>query len=547
MKVLHIAILLILSLSVSAQDFRMPMDIPPQLSGSFGELRDNHLHSGIDFRTQEKEGIPVYAVADGVLSRVFVSATGFGKAVYINHDDDKTSVYAHLSGFNDKISQLVKTQQYKNESFELNYFPNEKIIIRKGDLIGYSGNSGSSGGPHLHFELRETASEKIINPALYGFKTPDNCSPFIESIAIGGHQPVKISTDKNVLLKDTFPVFEGEEVYFDLNAYDFEDENPSNLGLYSLKAFVDDTLFFSYQMDKFAFDESRYVNALIDYGHYVLNHGERFQRTQILPGNKLSIYKNVKNNGILLFREVGKKHKIRFEAADVNGNTTVLELFVCVMKTSDFKDVIIKYNNFFYYGGPNEFKNDEIEVEMPEGAIYTSFPFDCKQYKSSQNYYSNKWAVGIYTKPVHKNYRLRIKTYNVPKKHQTKLVVASFDENDKLIAEGGTYKDGWMDINIKKFCTFVVAVDTVTPKIEAVKLPSTNSNQLEFRITDDFSGIKSYRTTIDGKWLLMEYDAKTSRLTGVLDQDFPKGEHKIRLEVVDKVGNKTVIGKIIKI
>jgi murein DD-endopeptidase MepM/ murein hydrolase activator NlpD len=177
---LHFPYILLLLISASLYGqrslpldyFRSPLDIPLSVTGSFGEIRPNHFHSGADFKVQGKEGLPVFAVADGWVSRIKISPVGFGNALYIDHPNGFTSVYGHLFGYNDTISTYAHKMQYVRKSFEVDLFPitnHDTLWIKKGDLIGFAGNSGSSFGAHLHFELRNTASERIINPLLFGF------------------------------------------------------------------------------------------------------------------------------------------------------------------------------------------------------------------------------------------------------------------------------------------------------------------------------------------------------------------------------------------
>jgi len=164
--------------------FGKPLDIPLILSGSFGELRSNHFHSGLDIKTQQRTGLPVYAPADGYVSRIKVGHYGYGKALYIKHPNGYSTVYAHLERYAGKIQDYVKKQQYRKESYEIELFPKADLLpVYKGDLIGYSGNTGSSGGPHLHFEIRD-ASSRPMNPMLFGLDVPDTRRPLLNSVMV---------------------------------------------------------------------------------------------------------------------------------------------------------------------------------------------------------------------------------------------------------------------------------------------------------------------------------------------------------------------------
>jgi hypothetical protein len=556
-------------------DFGKPLNIPLELSASFAELRANTFHSGLDFKTQQREGLPIYAVADGTLLRVVVSATGYGKALYISHTDGMMSVYAHLSRFIPTIEKTVREQQYSKESFELDIRFPERLHFKKGDLIGYSGNTGSSGGPHLHFELRNKGGENALNPSLLGYSAKDDIAPTISTFAIypHGHRSLVEGWQTPLLLpvgcrgkecwinQDTVRVF--GQFAFGIEAIDKVNGSANILGLYAMKVFIDDELKFAWKLDNMLFSQTRYINAFLDYAHYDTT-GIRIQWTHQLPGNRLNIYEKIYNRGVYPFFKNGVRH-LRIEALDVAGNTSVLNVVLLV--DDEMKPIVstslndrnrslsgaetteeIEHGRFFSHAISNTFETDEIKVVIPPGALYEPIYFEYRVLPivlfEDSVLYSNVHQVHRSGTPVHAGYLLKIKPHKLPQTLESKALIGSWDSKKKQwVAEGGRFNDGFVSLNIRKFSIFAVCIDTVEPTVKPVdvlnnKVPASQ-NVITFRIDDDFSGIGSYRATINQRWFLMEYDAKTKTLKGTIDAKLPKGEHEFELTVSDKMNNRT--------
>jgi len=541
--------------------FGNPLDIPWQFSASFGELRNNAFHAGVDFRTQQREGLPIYAVADGTLTRVVVSAVGYGKALYISHANGMMSVYAHLSGFIPAIEKVVREQHYAKESFQLDFQFPTPLQFKKGDLIGYSGNTGSSGGPHLHFELRNRGGENALNPSLYGYTVRDNIPPTISLFAVYPHGdrslvngqqtplhlPVRCNGTNCSLNSDTVRVF--GQFAFGIEAIDRANDAPNTLGLYSKRIFVDDELKFAWKLDGVPYSHMRFINAFIDYAH-LDSTGKRIQWTHQLPGNRLNIYEKVYNRGVFSFLETGTQN-LRIEASDIAGNTTVLNIVLLVDDEMEFIEneqsntEEIPRGQLFSHVVSNTFETDEIRVVIPPLALYEPIHFQYRAEPStSSRVFSNVHYVHHTGTPVHVNYSLRIKPVGLPKNLESKAMIGSWDaKNQRCVFEGGRFDNGFVTHNIRKFGAFAVCIDTTAPTITPVniqnnRVPATQ-NVLTFRIRDEFSGISSYRATINGRWFLMEYDAKTNTLQGTIDTPLPRGEHDFRLVVTDRMNNRT--------
>ncbi|MGC1391806.1 MAG: M23 family metallopeptidase, partial [Bacteroidales bacterium] len=308
--------------------FISPLKIPQLLSANFGELRIDHFHSGLDIKTQGVTGKEVVAAADGYIYRISVSSTGFGNALYIRHPSGYSTVYGHLERFSPNIEEYVKNQQYAKKSFQITLFPEkEEFPVTQGEIIAYSGNSGSSGGPHLHFEVRKSNSEKPINPLLFEFGMADNIAPVIEKLVIYPINSHTLINNQNSIKRinvtgshGVYSLSQGNDISisglagFGIKTYDMLNGSPNKVAVYSIELSIDSTIIFKYIMDGFSFDESRYVNSHIDYETYMKDN-IYFERAFVLPDDKLSAYKNVINRGIFNFND-DKSHYAKIIVTD---------------------------------------------------------------------------------------------------------------------------------------------------------------------------------------------------------------------------------------
>lgn len=530
-------------------DFRQPLDItPPALAGSFGELRGNHFHSGMDFRTNQREGYPVYAIADGYVSRIRVQNSGFGQAVYLTHPNGYTSVYGHLSRFAPKIAEAVKALQYQKKTFELDEFPPaDQLPVHKGDIIAYSGNRGSSGGPHLHFEVRDTKTENTINPQLFGIVVPDDIPPVIYALYVYklNKKPFSEYTPKQYFqvtgaagkfhLNTANTISVSGEVGFGITATDRHNGKSGIIGVYSIELTVDGKTVYTSSLEKFAFEDSKAINSHIDYPAF-LTSKRSIQKSFVDPGNPIKIYSNLVNNGRIEFNDQAV-HEVKYVVTDARGNKSTLSFNVRsdgkTISTPDQPDGVP-----MFYNRENQFSIDGLKVVLPKGTLYNDFNLVYKvKPKPATGAYSPVYQVHNNLTPLHIGFDLWIKPDASLGNLKDKAVIVSTGGS----SQGGVFEDGYIKASPRNFGSFYIAVDTVAPTVIPVNIADGKNMagipKMIFKIRDNLSGIKSFNGFIDGNWVLMEFDTKTATLWHSFDERTAPGRHQLKLVVEDMKGN----------
>jgi len=534
--------------------FISPIDFPIYLSGNFGEIRSAHFHSGIDIKTQGVQGKNIYAVEDGYISRIKVSVNSYGKTLYINHPNGFTTVYGHLSKFNSKIEKLVKDIQYENNEFEINYFPKkDELPVKKGELIAYSGNTGSSKGPHLHFEVRETNNQIPVNPLLFNFRVIDNIPPILYSIVIypisdyskvnGLNKPVQLKLKRGnsyYSIADTNQIFLSGDIGFGIEMNDFLNGSRNKCGIHTLSLFIDSNLIYKHSIDKFSFYETGYVKSHIDYAEKIRSK-KTIQKAFIAPNNNLSIYESAINKGVFTFIN-DTTYEIKLVATDVHGNKS--ELLLNAM--GQLPDLYLSNNydsiemNYMNWEVENHFENDELKITIPKRSLFDSINFKYSKSEPSFKAYSNIHHIhNIYT-PLNNAYSISIKTQNLPEKLSDKIFIAELLEDDEINAIGGEVEDGNIVAESKNFGDFVILLDTISPQIKPVSnFNNIKNNTVKFLISDNLSGISSYNGYIDNNWALFEYDQKNDLLFYIIDSKRIERniEHELELFVIDNNNN----------
>lgn len=526
------------------QYYTWPVGAIKAIVANFGELRSNHYHMGLDCRTEQVENKPVLAAADGYIAKVKVEPWGFGRAIYINHPNGNTTLYAHMNDFYPALENYVKEQQYKLKSWSVfldipaNLFP-----VKQGEQIGYSGNTGGSQGPHVHFEVRDTKSDKVLNPLLMGFPITDNIPPGILRLAVydrtlstyeqtpriyplkkinGFYTPVtgniKVNTDK---------------VSFAITAYDQYTGSTNQNGIYEAVLYDENVPVCGFRMDSISYAETRYLNAHIDY-RYKAAGGPYLQHLSRLPGNEGGIYKSNGSDGVIDL-EAGVDHNIRIAVADPNGNTSNLQFKI--RSTGEAPAKPRSAFKTFHPDQVNIFENEEVQFYLNENALYDSFHFKYNKIFDAAG--RRIYQLHNPTVPVQNYFSIKIKSNIFITDTSKAVILRSYGGKTDYVK--AVYDRGWYKASFREFGNFVLLQDDVPPVINPIGLIGTNVSTLTriaFSVTDNTEEIKKFTATLDGKWLRFTND-KGRNFIYKFDELCPPGEHELVVTAEDQVGNIT--------
>ena len=520
-----------------------PLDIPLAISGTFGEIRSSHFHAGLDIKTGGKQGLKVRTVLDGSVSRIRVSTTGYGKAVYIDHPNGTTSVYAHLKNFSPKIESYIKEAQYEKESYAIEKFPKNELAVLKGEVIGFSGNTGGSSGPHLHFEIRDTKNQMPFNPMIFNIGVVDTKKPVIQKLFLFHENNFgeDIITQKIELKKISDGLYKAPKIYtsgkigIGLQMYDNQDLSLFNKnGIHSIKIFMNDKIISDYNYNNIKFDDSQYLNLLIDYKEFK-SKKIRVQKLFNPNNSNISFIDKDEKNGKFSIEE-NKSYDLLIEISDFKKNTSRIEMKITGRETNfiyptiegelilpeneylfKFKDqtVHLKKNTFYYPTRLNVYKDhDSIKINPDISLFKKSFSIE---------FFDNK--------------------YDSISKRQS--FIARLNKKKKIAYSPTIIKDSIFISKSVQAGTYFLAKDSIPPKIKPINFKKnqwlSKSKFLKVKIEDDLSGIKSYEGKINGKWALFEYEPKNKNLIyNFNDLKFKSGKQDLKLKVTDNVGNESI-------
>ncbi|MBB3967550.1 M23 family metallopeptidase [Mucilaginibacter phyllosphaerae] len=560
-KILLSIAVLITAASTHAQDviqsrqypqnqFRYPLDLPPSTAGSFGELRANHFHSGLDFKTNQRIGFPVHAAYDGYISRVRIQFGGFGQALYITHPNGFTTVYGHIEAFTPEIAKYIRDYQYKNQTFEADIaLPVGLFKVSKGDVVATSGNRGASAGPHVHFEIRDTLTQETINPQLFGLTIPDKIPPAISAIGIyhlngnafSEKTPKEFlavtGTNGNYHLTRPQVLNLSGNVGFGISVIDQNSASFNRNGIYSLELKLDGITMYTFAVERFAFDQTHAINAYIDYPVFIT--ARRWvQKCFILPGSRISLYPQSINRGIMAFND-DKLHEVQYIVKDIAGNTSTLTLKVQSNTSAGSAIADKPLGTLMRYDRKSEFINDKVKVIIQPGNLYDDLDFMYSAMPAKPGALSLTHRIHNKLTPIHDDYEIWIKPDVSPGAYADKAVIV----NAATGSIGGTYDGGYVKAKARAFGDYYIKLDTVAPVIIPINIRNGSNMKalraIKLRMSDNLSGIKSYAGKIDGKWVLVEWDYKTKVLSYTFDDSIAAGRHKFEFTVTDIKNNAT--------
>ncbi|MCC8143248.1 MAG: M23 family metallopeptidase [Tannerellaceae bacterium] len=532
---------------VTAQELQNPFDFPILLSGNFGELRSNHFHAGIDFKTQGVEGKQMRAVEDGFISRISVSPWGYGNALYITHPNGITTVYGHLQKFSKEIAEYVKQKQYEQESFTVNLeLPASEFPVQKGQVVALSGNTGSSAGPHLHFEVRDTGAEELLDPLeWYKDQIKDTRPPRIEGIMIypmkgkgmvnrkAGKVPVKPTADANGKYRIANQIEAWGEIGIGIKAYDYMDNTTNIYGVKEVEMKVDNEVVFHSYLDRYAIKDTRYLNSFTDYEEWRTNRSF-YMKSFVDPGNKLPFIQSYKR-GILQINEE-RDYEITYRLADIYGNTTHLTFFI-TGKECPVQPVDTAITELFHWASDNRFGAKGIRLTIPKGNLYDNLYF---RYQVKEDSTQLAATHMLHNKPVafHQSAGLSIRLQHDTLSNKSQYGIVRI-QNNRPVWIGGNYRNGWIDGTIRETGTYTLRADTIPPVITPLNWETWLSKQtFTCKLSDNLSGVKTYRGEIDGNFVLFEMNNRSVISHTFNRKDYEPGAHMLKIAVQDACGNE---------
>lgn len=529
--------------------FESPLDVPLILSGTFGELRSNHFHSGMDIKTQQRTGFNVLASAKGYVSRIKISHYGYGKALYVQHPNGYTTVYGHLSKFSPKIEAYIKKKQYQKESYEIQVFPQvEDLQFKEGEVIAYSGNSGGSGGPHLHFEIRD-GEQRPINPMLFGIEIKDTYTPIVKNILAyseGENSHINASQKRQQLrlipkgngLYETKSIQANGKIGFGISTIDRLNYAANQNGVYKISSFLNGSPVFEAEFSRFSFAESRYINRFIDYEYYK-NKRNKVQKLFIEPNNPLSILKQFHHDGYAVIKD-SLDYIYTIKVEDFKGNVSTVKIPIknqTLASEEISKEEPLKTDYFARANEAVAFDEGKFDVYIPKGALYDDVYLQL-------NTEGESITIGNDGIPLHKNMSIGFDVSHYSEEDKKQLYIARMSDWGTPYYEDTYKKRNRFTARTRTFGTYTLKSDTNAPRITPLNFREgkwmSNYRYLKFKIADSETGISSYRGTLNGEFILMEYDYKTDTLIyDFNDNVVSMTENNLKIIVVDNVGNST--------
>ena len=523
-------------------DFHTPIDAPFDLSGTFGEFR-SRFHTGIDFKSRGVQGQKIFSIEDGYVSRIEVNNYGYGKVIYIDHLNGFTSVYAHLKNFNPELDEYIKSELYKSKRNSIKKFPKtNQLRINKGEVIGYSGNTGRSFGPHLHFEIRDTKSQDAINPLMFNYTYKDDERPIIrglyiinENNSLVRNSPIRKKVKK--INDSTYTVDDFEyngKIGIGLDIYDIQYKNLYNQnGVYKVELFIDSILKYSYKMDKIKFSENHYKKIMYDYLS-LAQKNKKVLKIYTPRNSDLSFLKNNKFNGIINSDSI-RNNSLLVRVSDWNGNSSSIKFNLkandSISRRSSYNGIEILTNQNYTLN-----KNSSI-IEIGKNTFYDDLLMNI-------SYQSDTLNLGKEKDPFRSSIRIKL-PHKISDTLELRQSFVGKIINGKISYISSKKNKSYIYANTSSLGEYIISKDTLKPDIKAVNFKNNSNikvkNILKLRLKDDLSGIKNYSSYFNGNWALFEYEPKSNMIFHNLSDGIIKdGENKLIIKYEDGVGNKGV-------
>ena len=532
--------------------FRNPLNIPILLAGGYGECRPNHFHTGIDIKTDGKENLPVHAAADGYIARISISSTGYGNCLYVAHPNGYTTVYGHLNDFYPELQQWMVAKQYAQEKWAIQLYPKPgQFPVKKGQVIAWSGTTGGSTGPHLHFEIRNTATEHVLNEELFGLPIKDTRAPKAQALALYDGQssiymqsPVivpLIATGQNqfhpkmVLIKTFSPL-----IFIGIHAEDYMNGSSNWMGVYQMKLYMDDVLQAATLFRELDFGLSRYANAYADY-KTKKDKGIWYQGLYRLPNNVLNVYAFMNDNNGKLNLSDGQTHAIRIELFDALGNKSTVSFKLQYQPVKQSGDgLFCKDGQLWDCRQAQQYADSTFRFSSDRASFYDDVCFQIKK-TPQQGALTESVQIMDANIPVQKSCRIGLEiNQSIPDSLRSKIAFVHHVQPTRLPGNNpqsgmaATYDNGWATAAVRTLGNYYAVIDTVPPKITLI----SGQGIIRFKATDALTSVTSFKGYIEGQWLRFVRAGDT--YTYKVDEHCPEGTHTLEIRAVDENGNESV-------
>lgn len=524
--------------------FSYPMSIKPKLNANFGEMRPNHFHMGLDLSTESRENVPVYAPAEGYIGRIKIEQGGFGRAIYINHPNGLTTLYAHMNRFIPAAEQYLRQKQHEQETWKIDLSVPENIIpVKKGQLIGYSGNTGASQGPHLHYEIRDTKTENCLNPLRMQFPISDQIPPTLmrlvfydRSKSIYEQSPIPVPLIKVGNKYKTAGIIKlpYEHTFIGLLAIDRINGAANQYGVYKAALLKKDELITSFEMENIGYDKTRYLNGHIDY--VTRTKGGPYYQMLFPPlGFGLDIYSPKPTTNSITLTESPEEYTMNVYDADGNISTATFQ----VQGTSIKSPETIREGIKMTPGTVNIIEDDAVRIVFNEDAFYDSFHFNYKTfYAVGNDLVSSVIQTLPEYIPVQSNFTISIKPNRSEVLMNPDKILMKRTYRGKTDLKKAKKEKDFYSAQFRDFGNFQLIEDLQPPVIAANifsgKLVAGNT-RIVVDVSDNNKFIKDFRASIDGQWVM--FQPSGNRFVYYPDEYFPPGEHKLLIVVYDEAGN----------